>query len=127
MERYQDVSLAELLSRLVRLVRQLGADEKTYLKLAVQGFVRAGMTGIILSLAGLVLAVLSGIFLLVALTLLLNVWLPAWASALIMTGVLLTGGLALGFSGIHKVRERIEKTRVGMNRVKEDVAWLKES
>ncbi|HRR22039.1 MAG: hypothetical protein GXY28_12590 [Bacteriovoracaceae bacterium] len=55
------------------------------------------------------------------LTLVLNIWLPAWASALIVVVVLLSGGLAAGIADMRKTGWEITKARVDMNRVKEDV------
>lgn len=127
MDKYQDMPLAGLLAQFVSLIRKLGADEKTYLKLSLQKSVQTGLAGIILSGAGLVLLALSGIFLLVTLTLLLNVWLLPWVSALIMTGALLLSGLILGFTGMRKARKEMRKAQADMNRVKEDMTWLKEN
>jgi hypothetical protein len=57
----------------------------------------------------------------VTLTLVLNIWFPAWASALIVAVVLLSGDLAAGIAGMRKTGSGITKARVHMNRVKEDV------
>lgn len=127
MEKYENMSLAALLAHAVSLIRTLVSDQKTYLKTAVQGSVRTGLTGITLGGAGLIFLALSGVFLLITLTLLLNVWFPPWASALIMTFLLLLCGLVLGIAGMRTARRGVRRAQVDMGRIKEDIAWLKES
>jgi hypothetical protein len=61
--------------------------------------------------------------LLVAVALVIGIWLPAWAGALIVAGAVLLVGSAAGLSGWRKrVRVPLEGTR---RTVKEDVTWAK--
>ncbi len=127
MEKYENMSLAALLAYAVGLIKTLVSDQKIYLKTAVQGSVKTGLTGITLGGAGLIFLAVSGVFLLITLTLILNVWFPPWASALIMTILLLLCGLILGIAGMRKTRRGVRRAQADMGRVKEDIAWLKES
>ncbi len=127
MEKYENMSLAALLAYAVGLIKTLVSDQKIYLKTAVQGSVKTGLTGITLGGAGLIFLAVSGVFLLITLTLLLNVWFPPWVSALIMTFLLLLCGLILGIAGMRKTRRGVRRAQADMGRVKEDIAWLKES
>ncbi len=127
MEKYENMSLAALLAHAVSLIKSLVSDQKIYLKTTVQGSVRTGLSGITLGGSGFVFLALSGVYLLITLTLLLNVWFPPWVSALIMTFLLLLFGLILGIAGMRKTRKGVRKAQTDMGRIKEDITWLKES
>ena len=61
--------------------------------------------------------------LLAAVVLILSLWLPAWAAALIVAGLLLlAGGSAAIFGWASRVRIPLERTKKSL---KEDVRWAK--
>jgi len=121
------MSLAALLAQFVRLIRNLLTDEKLFLDLSLKDAARKGGIGAALGGASLIFLAISGIFLLVTITLLLNVWFTPWVSALIMTIVLMLLGLALALAGVWSARKGIRKAQSGIKQAKEDMAWLKKS
>jgi hypothetical protein len=124
---YEGMSLAALLAQFVRLIRNLLTDEKLFLDLSLKDAARKGGIGAALGGASLIFLAISGIFLLVTITLLLNVWFTPWVSALIMTIVLMLLGLALALAGVWSARKGIRKAQSGIKQAKEDMAWLKKS
>jgi hypothetical protein len=125
MEKLKEASMFKLIVQFFSLIRSFFSKEKVYVKQIVQDAVKASIPGLILGIAGLVLVALSGIFSLVTLVLLLNIWFEPWASALIVTAVLLLGGLVLGFTGLRIAQKGIGKARTDLDRAREDMKWLK--
>ncbi|MCU0575785.1 MAG: phage holin family protein [Desulfobacterota bacterium] len=116
-----------LIVRFFSLAKSLLSKEKSYVKQVVQDAVRTSIPGLVLGVAGLVFVVLAGLFSLVTLVLLLNTWFLPWVSALIVTAVLLLGGLALGLTGLSMAKKGIEKARTDLDRTREDMRWLKKN
>lgn len=127
MGNYEGMSLASLLAHFVRLIRNLLTDEKLHLNLSLKDAARKGGVGAALGGAGLVFLAISGIFLLVMLTLVLNLWFMPWVSALIMTILLMLLGLALAFAGVWSARRGIRKAQSDIRQAKEDMTWLRKS
>jgi len=116
-----------LIAQFFRLARSFFSREKSYVKQVAQNSVRISMTGLVLGVAGLVLVALAGIFSLVTLVLVLNTWFLPWASALIVTAVLLLGGVVLGLVGLYLVKRGIGSAQTGLVKAREDMRWLKKS
>lgn len=127
MGRYENVSSFKLLSRFTGLIRKLAEQEKQHAKEILQETVKAGLPGVIFIVAGVVLLALSGIFLLVALVLLLNTWFLPWVSALIVAAFFLLIGLVLGLAGFLKARKGFDGAQTGVKLLREDMKWLKNS
>lgn len=122
-----DTSTFRLIMQYIRLVKSFFSKEKSYVKQVVQEAVKTSVPGVVLGMAGVVLLALAGIFSLVTLVLVLNTWFLPWASALIVTGVLLLGGLTLGLVGLRMVKKGMDKARTDLERAREDMRWLKRS
>ena len=116
-----------LIVRFFSLAKSLLSKEKSYVKQVVQDAVRTSIPGLVLGVAGLVFVVLASLFSLVTLVLLLNTWFLPWVSALIVTAVLLLGGLVLGLTGLSMAKKGIEKARTDLDRTREDMRWLKKN
>jgi len=127
MGKFEGESIFRLAAQFVSLVRRFFTQEKTYVKLMVQDALRTSLPVIILSVAGLVLVAMAGIFLLVTLVLLLNTWFIPWVSALIVTALLMLSGLILVFIGLRKAQKELGKTRTRLDKVKGDMRWLRKS
>jgi len=127
MGKFDSVSTFGLIARFAKLVRTFAGQEKLFVKQAVEGSLKKSLPGVVLAVAGLVFLALSGIFLLVTLVLVLNLWFTPWASALIVTAVLMLGGLALALTGLLMVKKGATSARTNLVQVKEDLKWLKKS
>lgn len=127
MGKFEGESIFRLAAQFVSLVRRFFTQEKTYVKQVVQDALRTSLPVIILSVAGLVLVAMAGIFLLVTLVLLLNTWFIPWVSALIVTALLMLSGLILIFIGLRKAQKELGKTSTRLDKVKGDMRWLRKS
>ncbi len=127
MAKFEGESIFRLAAQFVSLVRRFFTQEKTYVKQVVQDALRTSLPVIILSVAGLVLVAMAGIFLLVTLVLLLNTWFIPWVSALIVTALLMLSGLILIFIGLRKAQKELGKTRTRLDKVKGDMRWMRKS
>jgi uncharacterized membrane protein YqjE len=127
MGKFEGESIFRLVARFVSLARRFFTQEKAYVKEVVQGAVKTSLPAIILVVVGLVLMALAGIFLLVTLVLVLNIWFLPWVSALIVTAVLMVGGLILVFVGLRTAQKEFGKTRTKLDRVRGDMKWLRKS
>jgi len=116
-----------LIAQFFRLAGSFFSREKSYVKQVALNSVRISMSGLVMGVAGLVLVALSGIFSLVTLVLVLNTWFLPWASALIVTAVLLLGGVVLGLIGLYLVKRGIGSAQTGLVKAREDMRWLKKS
>lgn len=127
MGKFDTVSTLGLIARFVELIRKFAGQEKLFVKQTVEGSLKKSLPGVVLAIAGLVFLALSGIFLLVAFVLVLNIWFTPWASALIVTAVLMLGGLVLVLAGLLMVKKGASSARTNLVQVKEDLKWLKKS
>jgi pilus assembly protein TadC len=127
MEKFEGVSIFRLIARFVSLVRRFFSQEKTYVQQAAQDAVKASLPAVILAIAGLVLVCLSGIFLLVTLVLVLNIWFMPWVSALIVTVFLMLSGLIFGFVALRLAQKGLGEARTNFGRIREDMRWLRKS
>ena len=127
MGKFEGESIFRLAAQFVSLVRKFFTQEKKYVTQVVQDALRTSLPVIILSVAGLVLVAMAGIFLLVTLVLLLNTWFIPWVSALIVTAFLMISGLMLIFIGLRKAQKELSKTRTSLDKVKGDMRWLRKS
>lgn len=90
---------------------------------ALQG-VKAKGTGLGLLAGAGVLGWLGIQGLLITIAIVIAIWLPLWAGALIVTGVLLLGAGVLGLVGKKKLATPVEIETAKQN-VEEDVEWTK--
>lgn len=127
MGKYEGESTLNLIVRFVKLVKSFATLEKAYVKETVQKTIKNSLPVVILGVACLVFMVLSGIFLLVTLVLVLNIWFAPWASALIMTVFFMLVGLVLGLVALLKAKKDLGETRTRFGRIAEDMRWLKKS
>jgi hypothetical protein len=127
MGKFEGESIFRLAAQFVSLVRRFFTQEKVYVTQVVQDALRTSLPVIILSVAGLVLVAMAGIFLLVTMVLLLNTWFIPWVSALIVTALLMLSGLILVFIGLRTAQKELGKTRTKLDRVKGDMRWLRKS
>jgi hypothetical protein len=113
--------VGELYDQAMRLVK----DEVHLAKVEIRDEIKeAGRAG---QMAGIGGYLLNGAFfvLLFGCAFLLSVWLPLWASALIVGGICaLVGGVVLS-KGIHKFRHLEVKPRETLDTLKEDGQWMK--
>lgn len=127
MGKFDNISTLGLIARFIQLIRKFVDQEKLYVKQAVGGSLKKSMPGAVLAVAGLVLLALGGIFCLVTLVLVLNIWFTPWASALIVTAFLLLSGLILTLAGLLTVKKGVTAAKANLGQVKEDLKWLKKS
>lgn len=127
MGKYEGESTLSLIVRFIKLVKSFATLEKAYVKETVQGLVKSSLPIVVLGVACLVFIALSGIFALVTLVLVLNIWFAPWASALIVTALLMLIGLALGLVALLKAKKDLGQTRTRFGRIAEDMKWLKKS
>ena len=127
MGKSEEVSTFRLIVRFFSLIRTFFSKEKSYVKQVAQEAAKAGIPGLILVIAGVVLVALAGIFSLVTLVLLLNTWFLPWVSALIVTIILLSSGLILALTGLRIAQKKLGKVRTDLIRAREDMRWLKKN
>jgi hypothetical protein len=127
MGKYEGVSTFSLITRFIKLVKSFATLEKAYVKETVQDIVKNSLPIVILGVACLVFVALSGIFLLVTLVLVLNLWFAPWASALIVTALLMLIGMILGLVALLKVKKNLGEARTRLGKIAEDMRWLKKS
>ena len=127
MGEYDGESTFGLIVRFIKLVKSFATLEKAYVKETVQGIVKSSLPIVILGVACLVFMALSGIFLLVTLVLVLNIWFAPWASALIVTAFLFLVGLVMGLVALLKAKKDFGEARTRFGRIVEDMRWLKKS
>lgn len=127
MGKYEGESTLSLIVRFIKLVKSFATLEKAYVKETVQGLVKSSLPIVVLGVACLVFIALSSIFALVTLVLVLNIWFAPWASALIVTALLMLIGLALGLVALLKAKKDLGQTRTRFGRIAEDMKWLKKS
>lgn len=127
MGKYEKVSTFGLAARFISLVKRFASQEKLYVKGAVEGTMKTSLPGAVLACAGVVFLLISGVYALVSLVLILNIWFVPWASALIATAFFMLAGLVLGLIGLIIIKKGLGKARVNLEQVKEDMRWLKKS
>ncbi|HPI93368.1 MAG TPA: phage holin family protein [Deltaproteobacteria bacterium] len=123
----EGTSTFRLILRFFSLARNFFSKEKSYVRQVARDAAKTSIPGLVIGIAGLVLVALAGIFSLVTLVLLLNIWFQPWASALIVTAVLLVGGLVLALIGLRMAKKGIDKARTDLDKAREDMRWLKKS
>jgi hypothetical protein len=120
-------STFKLIARFLGLARRFITHEKTYVKQVAQGVVKTSLPVLLLCGACLVLLCLSGIFLLVTLVLFLNTWFLPWVSALLVTAFLMLGGVVFGLIALLIARKGLGEAKTSLDRIGEDMRWLKKS
>lgn len=119
------VHVFKLLGAYLKGAKQLATLEKQYVGQEVGARVKTLSIGLVLAIAGLVLLALGGLVLLVAVILFLNTWFLPWASALIVTAVLLLIGLILAAIGLVQVKKDVGQTKATFDQVGEDIRWVR--
>jgi hypothetical protein len=127
MEKFEGVSLFRLITRFVSLAKRFFSQEKKCVKQIAQDTVKSSLPALIMGIAGLVLLALSGIFFLVTLVLVLNIWFLPWVSALITAVFLMLGGLILGLAAMKTAQKGLGEAKTNIDRVREDLRWLRKS
>ncbi len=127
MGKYEGASIFSLVSRFIALIKLFFAKEKIQVQQVARDAVRTSLPALVLGIGCLVFLVISGIYLLVSLVLILNIWFLPWASSLIAAGLFLIAGLILGLSALKIAQKGIGETRSSIVRIKEDLKWLKKS
>ena len=127
MGKYEGASTFSLVSRFIALIKLFFAKEKIQVQQVARDAIRTSLPALVLGIGCLVFLVISGIYLLVSLVLILNIWFMPWASSLIAAGLFLIAGLILGLSALKIVQKGIGETRSSIVRIKEDLKWLKKS
>jgi uncharacterized membrane protein YqjE len=120
-----DRSLGELFKSLTNDLSTLVRSEIALAKLEIkQSFTRLGMGGAFFLLAAL-LAVGALILLLVTLILVLAIWIPAWASTLIIAVLMLLMGALFVFLGKKKMENLDFMPEATIENVRSDIETLK--
>ncbi len=124
-EDLKEKPIGELLKQLSEQTATLVRQELTLAKaeLAESGK-KAGLGVGLFGAAGVVgfltLATLTATVILV-----LDIWLPAWAAALIVTILYAAGAAVLGLQGKEKVKQATPPAEQTVETVKEDIEWAK--
>ncbi|MCD6570311.1 MAG: phage holin family protein [Deltaproteobacteria bacterium] len=119
-------SLFKLLRDLFRRVIRLITLEQDFIKQETTKQLKSSAPWLVIAAIGLILLSLGGICLLVTIILLLNTWFTPWASALIVTVVLLVVGLIFGLISAGHIKKGLDQTKATFNSVGEDITWLRE-
>lgn len=127
MERFEGESLFKLVTRYVSLIRRFFSLEKAYVEEVAKGAVKSSLPALVLGIAGIVLVAISGIFILVTMVLVLNIWFQPWASALIVTVLLMLSGLVLILAAALMAKKGLGKTQASIGQIRRDMRWLKKS
>ncbi|MEN6474807.1 MAG: phage holin family protein [Syntrophaceae bacterium] len=106
--------------------KQLASLEKQYVKEEVGAHVKTLSIWLVLAVAGLICLALGGLILLVAVILYLNIWFAPWASALIVTVVLLSTGAILAMIGLTKAKKDLDQTKATIEQVGKDIRWVRQ-
>jgi len=117
----------ELLSGLFEQGKILVREEVSLAKAELRGEVKR-VTASAGAVAGGGLLLHTGLLVFSAfLVLLLNLWLPAWAAALIVAAALLGGGAFLVKGGLTKLKQVDLKPEQTIQTLKEDKEWLQKT
>lgn len=127
MGKYQEASTFSLISHFIGLIKLFFAKEKIQVQQVARDAVKTSLPALILGIVCIVFLLISGIYLLVTLVLVLNIWFMPWASSLIAAGLFLISALILGLSAMKIAQKGIGETRSNFGRIKEDLKWLKKS
>ncbi len=112
----------ELVRRLIEdvaaLTRLYGREIREYVRGLGRDVVLAAiMFAVAVSLGFFALGVMIAVFILVA-----DIWLPAWAAALLMLGIMVTAICVLAWLGVRRLRRRQAALSA---RMAEEVRWLR--
>jgi len=127
MGKYEEASTISLISRFIALIKLFFAKEKIQVQQVARDTVKTSLPALVLVIGCLVFLIISGIYLLVTLVLVLNIWFMPWASSLISAGLFLISGLILGLTALKIAKKGIGETQSSIVRIKEDLKWLKKS
>ncbi|MEA2102978.1 MAG: phage holin family protein [Thermodesulfobacteriota bacterium] len=120
-----EMSTFGLISRLIKQGKRFASIEKQWVTNELSTTLSDNLPWLVVLCAGLVLACLGGLCLLVTLILVLNIWFLPWASALIVSLGLLLIGMILGLSGALKVKKGIKKPKDCLAQIGKDMKWMK--
>jgi hypothetical protein len=127
MGKYDEATTFSLISRFIALIKLFFAKEKIQVQQVARDTVKTSLPALILVIGCMVFLIISGIYLLVSLVLVLNIWFMPWASSLIAAGLFLVSGLVFGLSALKIAKKGLGETRSSINRIKEELKWLKKS
>jgi hypothetical protein len=113
-----DPSIGELIKDATTQVSTLVRAEVELARAEITQDVKKGLTGSIYFITALVVLFYSTFFFFFFLAELLDIWLPSWASYLIVFGLMVVAGAVFGLLGYRKVR-RIKGPRQTIESVRE--------
>lgn len=119
-------SLGELIGQVPTLIIELVKAELASLKHELTGKAKDAGLGIGLLVGAVVLLFFFACTLIASIILVIAIWLPAWASALIVTGVLLILIAILALVGVSKLKKGIPPLPTdAIDSIKKDVQAFK--
>ncbi|HEX6279461.1 MAG TPA: phage holin family protein [Pyrinomonadaceae bacterium] len=121
-----DRSIGELFSQLARDTQALIRSEARLLLAETKENLSAGVRSGTMIAGGVIVLAGGALALLASLILMLAIWMPLWASALIVGIALSIAGGLLAWSGWESLK-RVEVTpEESIESIKEDARWIKE-
>ena len=111
------VDITQDLSNLVRKEIELAKKE-------ISELVRTRLVGAGLAILGALLGLLLIPFILLTVMEVLNIWLPRWTAALIVTGLMAAAGGAAFLLAMRQFKKKVKPERT-IRSLKEDAQWIK--
>jgi len=111
------VDITQDLSKLVRKEIELAKGE-------IAEVVRSRLVGAGLAILGAVLGLLLIPFILLTVIEVLDIWMPRWVAALIVTGLMAAAGGGVFLLAMRKLKNKVKPERT-IRSLKEDAQWIK--
>lgn len=111
------VDITQDLSNLVRKEIELAKKE-------ISELVLSRLVGVGLAVLGAVLGLLLIPFILLTLMEVLDIWLPRWAAALTITGLMAAAGAGVFLLAMRQLKKKVKPERT-IRSLKEDAEWIK--
>jgi hypothetical protein len=118
------MSVAELLRRIPEEAKLLIRSQAMLLKSEIDMKIGQSVKYSIFLLAGVIIAWLGIMAAVATVIVVIGLFIPLWASALVVTLVLLIGGGILALAGLGKLRKMEWVPRRTVETVKENIQWL---
>ncbi|OPY66854.1 MAG: hypothetical protein A4E57_02598 [Syntrophorhabdaceae bacterium PtaU1.Bin034] len=120
----REMSVAELLRRIPEEAKLLIRSQAMLLKSEIDMKIGQSVKYSIFLLAGVIIAWLGIMAAVATVIVVIGLFIPLWASALVVTLVLLIGGGILALAGLGKLRKMEWVPRRTVETVKENIQWL---
>jgi hypothetical protein len=120
----REMSVAELLRRIPEEARLLIRSQTMLLKSELGMKIGQSVKYSIFLLAGVIIAWLGIMAAVATVIVVIGLFIPLWASALVVTLALLIGGGILALAGLGKLRKMEWVPRRTVETVKENIQWL---